>query len=62
MLWSPPSAQMGRLRCVGHRRQHEWGGYSALVTAVSMNGAPTAPWLAPGLLRHPLDSFFTATS
>ena len=43
---------------VGHRRQQEWGAYSALVTAVSRNGAPTAPWLAPRLVRQPLDSPF----
>ena len=47
---------------VAHRRQQEWGAYSALVTAVSRNGAPTAPWLAPRLVRQPLDSPFTAPS
>ena len=47
---------------VGHRCQQEWGAYSALVTAVSKIGAPTAPWLAPGLVRQPLDSPFTAPS
>ena len=53
---------MGRLQRVGHRRQQEWGAYSALVTAVSRNEAPTAPWLAPGLVRQPPDSPFTAPS
>ena len=31
----------------GHRRQQEWGAYSALVTAVSRNWAPTARWSPP---------------
>ena len=36
---------------VGHRRQQEWGAYSAMVTAVSRNGAPTARWSPPSAGR-----------
>ena len=32
---------MGRLQRVGHRRQREWGAYSALVSARSGETAPS---------------------